>query len=146
STVAVSPAVGGPVPFDTNVHYDVTVSDNDVGSCPGANYDIFTGGTDPGITATFDGTQFASAQPGGSVTFGMEVNGSEDADPGTHTVPLEVANFGSSFEFLPAQLTFVLAQPTGCFVSSKRELMILDTSVVDDAVRAPSPGGSGVPE
>ncbi|HEY8926816.1 MAG TPA: LamG domain-containing protein, partial [Polyangia bacterium] len=35
STLAVTPATSGPVPFETTVHYDVSVTNNDMGACGG---------------------------------------------------------------------------------------------------------------
>ncbi|MGH7434907.1 MAG: LamG domain-containing protein, partial [Polyangiaceae bacterium] len=142
STAAVTPAVGGPVPFDTPVSYSIAVTDNDIGACQPTNYEVFPQSNEVGITTNFD-SNFATAQPGSTVTFGASVSGSEDADPGTHVIPLEIFSFGNTFESIFTQLTFQLSAPTGCFVTTKKELMITDTSVVDDPVRAPNTGGSG---
>src|SRR4030095_5289863 len=49
------------------------------------------------------------------------------------------------FEFLQGQLTYEVAEPTGCFVRAKRELMITDLSVVDDPVRTRGNGIGGPP-
>jgi concanavalin A-like lectin/glucanase superfamily protein len=140
TTLAVNPPTSGPVPFDTTFHYDVSVNDNNIGFCPGTSYDLFVNSSDPGITTNVDQPSFVQGvQPGSSVTFGIEVSGSDFAEVGVHQIPFEVEGFNSSgfsnFEFLTGQLSFELAQPTGCFVSTSRELMILDTSVVDDPVR-----------
>jgi hypothetical protein len=149
STVAVSPATSGPVPFDTTVHYGVTVSDNDVGFCNPRSYDMFFRSTDLGISTFFDPPgPFVSAQPGTATTIGVEVTGSDSADPGVHELPFVVDSFGQPplpFEQLTGQLTYELTAPTGCFVFTKRELMITSTSVVDDPVRTfgNTPGGGG---
>jgi concanavalin A-like lectin/glucanase superfamily protein len=141
SMVAVSPLTSGPVPFDTTVHYDVAVSDNDVGFCQPKQYDMFFESSDPGISTAFDFPpgQFQTAQPGTTVTFGVEVTGSDSADVGVHQLPFIVDSFGGppnfGFESLFGQLTYELAPPTGCFVFARRELMITNTSVVDDPVR-----------
>jgi hypothetical protein len=153
STLAVSPATSGPVPFNTTVHYDLSIADNDVGFCDPRNYNLFFQGTDPGISASFDPPgPFATAQPGTTANIGVEVTGSDLADPGIHQVPFVVQDFEQqptfSFETLFGQLTYELAVPTGCFVFTKRELMITSTSVVDDPVRTfgnttPGSGGGG---
>ncbi|HZU85585.1 MAG TPA: LamG domain-containing protein [Polyangiaceae bacterium] len=149
STLTVTPATSGPVPFDTTVHYDVAVADNDVGFCPPKQYDMFFDTFDPNISTVFDSPpgQFQSAQPGATVTFGVEVTGSDSADPGVHQLPFVVDAFPTVapfFEQLFGQLTYELAAPTGCFVFTRRELMITDTSVVDDPVRTfGSNSGSG---
>ena len=140
STIAVNPPTSGPVPFGTTVHYDVNVNDNDIGFCNPKSYDMFFQNLDPGISATFDSNQFINGiQPGQTATFGVEVTGSDMADPGVHDLPFNVIGFGSrsffGFEFLSSQLVYELAVPTGCFVFTSRELMIRNTSIVDDPTR-----------
>jgi hypothetical protein len=151
STLTVTPATSGPVPFDTSVHYDVSVSNNDIGLCQPKQYDAFVSSLDPGISANFE-NPFQVASPGTTLDFGVDVSGSDSADPGVHEVPFFVQSFGGppnfGFEQLPGQLTYELAQPTGCFVTTRRELMITSTSVVDDPVRTagssnPVGGGGG---
>ena len=141
STFSVSPATSGPVPSGTNVHYDVSVSDNDVGSCQAKQYDMFFNGLDAGFTANFDFPpgQFQSVSPGSKANFGIEVSGDDSADPGVHALPFILDSFGGppnfGFEQLTGQLTYELTAPTGCFVTTRRELMITSTSVVDDPIR-----------
>ncbi|HEY3668749.1 MAG TPA: LamG domain-containing protein, partial [Polyangiaceae bacterium] len=48
STFSVSPASSGPVPAGTNVHYDVSVADNDIGACQAKQYNMFFNSLDPG--------------------------------------------------------------------------------------------------
>ena len=150
STVSVNPLTSGPVPFDTTVHYDVNVTDNDVGFCSPRNYNMFFTSTDSSITTAFDPPgPFVTASPGTTATMGVEVTGSDGADPGVHQVPFVVDDFQNqppfSFEQLNGQLTYELTIPTGCFVFTKRELMITNTGVVDDPVRTfgNTPGGPG---
>jgi hypothetical protein len=150
SSLSVSPASSGPVPAGTNVHYDVSVTNNDVGGCGDKGYNFFINQVDPGISANVDFTpgNFSSAAPGASAKFGVEVGSSEDADPGLHSIPFSVFNFGSTFEQLQGQLNYELTPPTGCFVTTRRELMITHPSVVDDPIRTagssfPNGGGGG---
>lgn len=141
SSLVVKPATSGPVPFNTTVHYDITVSDNDVGSCQSKQLESFFNSVDTGIVANFvfPPGSFQVVQPGSSVTFSAEVLGSDSADPGVHQIPFVVDAFGGTpifgFEQLSGQLTYELATPTGCFVRTREELMITHTSVVDDPVR-----------
>jgi len=136
STLAVSPLTSGPVPFDTTVHYTISVSNNDIGFCSQKSYEAFNNGAlDMGITANFSPFFISNVNPGATATFGADVTGSDEADPGVHKIPFIVFSFSQSFEVTPGQLTYELAQPTGCFVSSRHELMITDPSVVDDPVR-----------
>ncbi len=126
STIAVNPVTGGPVPFDTTVHYNISVMDNDVGFCQPSSYDLFgSGALDTGITANFSPTFVSNVNPGGTAAFGADVTGSDEADPGVHQIPFSVINFGqnfNNFQFIPGQLTLVLSAPTGCFVSTGHEL------------------------
>jgi hypothetical protein len=138
STIAsISPATSGPVLFETTVHYDVVVADNDIGFCPPSQYNFNLFSADTGIRAFADFPQFVpNVLPGTTVHFGAEVTSTTDADPGVHQIPFNVFNFGGrKFEFLTGQLTYEVATPTGCFVSTRRELMITNTSVVDDPAR-----------
>jgi Concanavalin A-like lectin/glucanases superfamily len=138
STFSVSPATSGPVPAETNVHYDIAVTNNDVGACSAKGYDLFLGRPDSGISANVDVPQFQQALPGALVHFGVEVTGSDSADPGVHAVPFFIDAFGGSnnnFEQLTGQLTYELSAPTGCFVTTRKELMITNPSVVDDPIR-----------
>ena len=155
STLRVSPIASGPVPFDTTVHYDVSVSNNDVGACQAKQYDFFPNGNDAGISANVSGSSGNSqfAPPGTQLTFGLDVTGSDAADPGVHSVPFVVDSFGNApkfdFEQLTGQVGYELKAPTGCFVTSRRELMITNPSVVDDPIRTAGSidpnfgGGSG---
>jgi len=157
TTVSVSPATSGPVPPDTTVAYDVTVTNHDVGGCGTASYQPQFTTFDPSFQTSFE-PFFQNAESGATVHFRASVTGNENADPGLHELPFEVFNFGDTFfEDIPGTLIYELATPTGCFVSTRRELMITHLSVVDDPVRTagnqalfdggiispPFPGGFG---
>lgn len=137
STLAVAPASPAAVPFDTDVSYTVTATNNDIGFCPTSAYAFSFDSFDPTIAANVDSSSFVSGvAPGGTATFALDVTGNDDADPGVHAIPFTVDQFdGSAFESLSGQLTYTLQQPTGCFVNREEELMITSTSVVDDPVR-----------
>ncbi|MEO6601935.1 MAG: LamG domain-containing protein, partial [Polyangiaceae bacterium] len=158
STLTVNPATSGPVQPNTSVHYDVTLTNNDIGACQAKEYDAFNSQLDPGISVSFDFPpgQFTTALPGAQAKFGIAVSSSDDADPGLHSVPLFIQAFGGPPNFpleqLNAQLNYELIAPSGCFVTTRRELMITHTSVVDDPIRTagssdgfggPAGGGSG---
>ena len=153
STMSVSPATSGPVPPDTSVHYDVSLSNNDVGACQAKDYHFFVEPSDPGISAIAE-SSFQSVLPGATAKFGASVTGTENADPGVHATPFQVIveNGPPKFDLeqLDGQLNYELTAPTGCFVRTRRELMITDVSVVDDPIRTagsinPSSGGSQEP-
>jgi hypothetical protein len=146
STLSVNPASSGPVPPDTTVHYDLSVKNNDVGACREKQYDVFFNQVDQGFSAELNASS-PFALPGATATFRASLTGSEDADPGLHTFRFTAFGFSESgFEQLQGQLSYELTAPTGCFVRTRRELMITDVSVVDDPIRAagsvnPSTGG-----
>jgi hypothetical protein len=140
STVSVAASATGPQPFDTTVHYDVTVNDNDVGFCPsGKFYELFENSFDPTFTVNFDTSTFVLATPGVAVDFGIDITSTDDADPGLNQLFFSLDSFEESppftSEFFSVELDYTVAQPTGCFVTTKRELMITDPSIVDDSVR-----------
>jgi hypothetical protein len=140
TTFTVNPASSGPVPPNTPVLYDVAVTNNDVGACGDTQYNIFINGVEPGISAFFF-NNFQSVPPGGTVDFTAQVTGSEDADPGEHRVGFNLFAFTQrTFDQFFGQLIYELTAPTGCFVSSRRELMITNLSVVDDPVRTAGNG------
>ena len=138
STLAINPPASGPVPPDTEFHYDVSVTDNDVGACQPRNYQAFTSSFEPGINVRFD-NNFQSAVPGQTVAFGLNVSGTEDVDPGQHFISFQIVSFGQLFENLFGSVIFETVRPA-CFVSRKEELMITSTSVVDDPVRTTGSG------
>ncbi len=143
STLAVSPTDSGPVPFDTSFHYNVSVTDNDVGFCQPAQYDMFFESFDPTLNTVIEPPGFfPSVPPETTVTFGVDVTATDEANPGPVSIPFAIQNF-SSFEFISGALSFDVAQPTGCFGFTSRELMITDVSVVDDPVRAGGNNGGG---
>ena len=171
STVSVTPAKGGPVPPDTAVHYDVALTNHDTGACRPSSYFLSmssSGGPPPppkggfgdagpapdsgtiggpsndGITTNVN-PGFISAVPAGTTAhFGVDVTGSEDAESGVHALPFVVDNV-SRFEEVAGSLSFELTAPAGCHVSTKHELMITSTSVVDDPIRTSFSGPPGDP-
>jgi hypothetical protein len=212
TTFAVSPAQGGPVPFETPVNYQVSVMNSDIGRCAPMQYRMFVnvfgfveeaalasaeddGGMPPGTGGAagafstagaggigggpivdggrggafggsagsgpiFDGGRAGSFGEGGvppappnagiratvnpfflqlaagtSGSFSVDVVASEDAEPGLHRLPFFLSSGPPRFEFFNGELLFELAEPTGCFIRSRREIMITSPSVVDDPVR-----------
>jgi hypothetical protein len=144
--MSVSPLASETTPPDTNAQFNIVMTNNDVGACQPKEFSAFFTSSEVGINMSFDFPpgSFQQASPGQTVTFSVEVNGTEDAEPGAHLVSFGVDAFTNTpfggFEQLFGQLTFNLAQPVGCFVSTKRELMITSTSVVDDQARTTGDG------
>jgi hypothetical protein len=78
--------------------------------------------------------------PGSSALFDVSVTGTDDATPGVHDIPFAAFTFNFFDPPVTGSLSFELAEPTGCHVSTGRELAIRDLSVVDDPIRT-APGG-----
>ena len=139
STFTVNPATAS-AEFDSTVHYDVAVTDNDIGFCGQKQYEFFLQFFDSTINTVVDQPQFVSnVQPGTTLTFGVEVTPTDNSNPGPTQIPFIIESFPSiftgNFEFLQGNLNLNILAPTGCFVFTGRELMITDVSVVDDPVR-----------
>lgn len=135
STFTVSPESSGPVPPETTVAYDVAVTNHDVGFCQERFINAFVDFTDSGLDASF-GQGFASVAAGDTAHLTALVTGNEDVAPGIYELPFQLFSSGSlSFDELSGTLVYELVPPTGCFVSSRRELLIRHLSVVDDPVR-----------
>ncbi|MBV9950252.1 MAG: LamG domain-containing protein, partial [Myxococcales bacterium] len=135
----VDPQASGPVPFDTAFRFDLKVTDNDVGFCQPKSVQVFNEFFDPTINVTFDASQFQNLSPGQTVDFGIVTTPSEDATLGDHGLLFALETFTNNppftSEFFTFQVTLQVVQPSGCFVFSRRELFITNTSVVDDPVR-----------
>jgi concanavalin A-like lectin/glucanase superfamily protein len=144
SSVTVNPATSSPVPFDSTFHFDVNVTDDDVGFCQGKQYNVFPQTFDPTVNTVIDQPSFATLTPGTSFDFGVDATPTENATVGIHPLELGVFSFGQTFENLTATANLDVTQPTGCFVFQTRELMMTDVSVVGDPIRAPDPGGNSV--
>ncbi len=141
STFTVNPASAS-ASFDTTVHYNVTVADNDIGFCGQRQYESFSEEADQTINVVVDQNQFVTIGPGTTTTVGFDVTPTDSSNPGPTQVPFAIEDFPNStngifpnFEFLQGNLNLDILAPTGCFVFTRRELFITDVSVVDDPVR-----------
>jgi hypothetical protein len=147
STLGIDPATSGPVGLETGVHYGVTATDNDVGFCAPKTYVMLLSSVIPNLKTVFDFPPGISqaASPGASARFGVTVTSSEDAELGDHPLPFLVDAFAQPtsqlVESLSGQLDYDLV--ASCFVFERRELMITDTSVVDDPVRTVASATNG---
>ncbi len=149
SLLSVNPTTSGPVQLGTTVQYNVSVTDQDVGGgCQPRPYDFFLNFFPAGFSINTPNS-FQTANPGQTVTFELDVTSNDDAQPGDTVIPFQVESFGNIFEFLPGQVTYSVVVPP-CFVFSREELMITNTSVVDDPVRtvpnsSAAPGSTATP-
>jgi hypothetical protein len=141
TTFTVTPESSGPVAPNTPVTYQIAVTNNDVGACVPADYFLQIFSQSPGINVFVDAPSLPGVPPGSTATFPATVTGTEDADPGAHQIPFDVINFNSP-EFIvgSGDLNFELAEPTGCFVRTSREIFVKDLSVIEDPLRTTSDG------
>jgi hypothetical protein len=135
ATAVATPAAGPPTPFDSSVNYSVAITNNNAGFCAPASY-FFQVESPPGFTTQQQSFFAGGIAPGATATFPFTVSVGELPDPGVYNIPFFAQDF-SNFSSPPiqGQVTFDLVAPSGCFVFTGRELMVLDTSVVDDPVR-----------
>jgi hypothetical protein len=89
TTVSISPTTGGPVTFDTPVHYDVVVTNNSLGGCGPIFVTTFAEITDPTLSEQFTGASSTIA-PGTSADVGVDVTANDSATPGVHLLPLKI--------------------------------------------------------
>jgi hypothetical protein len=137
--VSILPPTSGLVQPETPVTYDVTVRDRKFGaSCGGAEFALFPAFVPNGFQIDSGFGQFVPT--GGTAVLPVTVTGGFDADPGVHELPFTVFDFFSG-QSLDGSLVYELAEPSGCFVRTSRELMMTDLSIVDDPARA---AGGGV--
>jgi hypothetical protein len=90
SSVSINPATGGPVTFDTPVHYDVVVTNNSIGECGPLSVNTFAEVTDPTITEQFANGGSSTVQPGMSTDIGVDVTANDAATPGVHLLPIKI--------------------------------------------------------
>jgi hypothetical protein len=72
--------------------------------------------------------------PGESFTFNVTITATDDAPVGAMDVPISVFS-NDNFQAVSSSLHFELKADTGCHVTTGRELMVRDVSVVEDPVR-----------
>lgn len=141
--LAVSPEVGPAVPGGTAVSYQVSITNNSSAQCPPAQFLSFANVPQELSADPF----FAAAPPvasGETVALEFSVSSSEEAEPGEYPVSFEVFSFEQSVQ-RSVDALYVVAEPTGCHVSSGRALAIRHVSVVDDPVRTAMDGDASDP-
>jgi hypothetical protein len=133
-TLAVSPTSGLATEPGMSVAYQLSITNRNSASCPPAFFQ-----SEPQTPQDFNHDPFfAGTRPvpsGDSASLSFDITSGEDTEPGTYPLTFFViqGNDFSNIAQIPAD--YVLAEPTGCHVTSRRELTIRDVSVVDDPVR-----------
>jgi concanavalin A-like lectin/glucanase superfamily protein len=142
TSISVDPESAGPVPAGTTVPYNVTVHNNDFGFCGDRPYVLFP--NQPEGFSVFPEPGFVEVPSGQSANFTLSVTSFEDAEEQVATIPFSVFDL-NTFEENFGQVTYEVAESSGCQVSTARELFIRDLSVVDDPVRALPGAPPGLP-
>jgi hypothetical protein len=136
---SVLPATSGLVPPETPVDYEVAVTNRSFGAaCSDGDFVLSPQFVPSGFEIRSDGEILVP--PGGTGVLPVTVTGGFDADPGRHDLPFTVFDF-SSGGTVDGNLVYELAEPSGCFVRTTRELMLTDLSIVEDPSRT---AGGGV--
>jgi hypothetical protein len=143
STFDVSPATSGPQPAGTEFVYDLSIKNNDSASCSARNYNVNVFAPFP-VENAFASPFQQLVNAGQTAQFGLHVSTSSDAEPATIPVQFSAFDFNSG-EQLFGQVEYEVAEPTGCFVSTARELMIRRLDVVDDPIRTRNDGPASDP-
>ncbi len=142
--VEVTPVTSGLVQPETPVDYQVHVTNRDIGGCFASDTFLQIDQIPPGFEIS-QGNNFDFLEPGQSTTFDVTVTGTVEAEPGVTEIPFQVFAFGNEFHLVPGQFVYEMAEPTGCFVRTSRELMIKNVNVVDDPFRTTFDGDPGDP-
>ena len=144
-TLTITPLTSGVVQPDTTVTYDVSIKNNNVGTCGPAAYAIQNFGQPAGFNIFPDPFVTPDVASGETGTFSVSVTGTSLAEPGVHQIPFDILDFNAFTTFVSGQLTYELAEPTGCFVRTNRELISKSVSVVDDPIRTTFNGPASDP-
>ena len=133
ASLSVEPEVGPAVPAGTEVEYLLSVTSNDTASCPEESFITFVNVPNEFSTNPF--FQFTPpAVPGETVTVPFLIASGEETEPDSYPIDFNLFSFDFGVQ-QSVQATYVVEEPTGCHVTSGRELTIRHVSVVDDPVR-----------
>jgi hypothetical protein len=132
STFQVSPTTSGPVQPGTTFTYAVQAINRDTSSCAPRSYtlDAFP----PSGLGAFSEPRTVNTEPGQTANFALRVTSAPDLEPGVTSIGFSVTDF-SFFEQFFSQVDYEVAEPTGCHVSTARELLIRKLEVVEDPIR-----------
>ncbi|HSR95894.1 MAG TPA: LamG domain-containing protein, partial [Kofleriaceae bacterium] len=132
STVRLSTLPGQPATID------VAVTNNNPVVCTPVQFQLNTGFPDRGLTidpAPFEPAQSDPVPSGGTTHFTITATPGEFIEPRSYIVGYLVFEPVDDLFVLGETIHVDVDEQPGCHVSSQRELMIIDPSVVDDGVR-----------
>lgn len=135
-TLGLEPSRSEAVPAATPVSYQLSLQNNDTPSCDPSSY-LTLSSVPAGFSTDLNFAALQNVASGETATLDIEVVSGEETEPGTYDLTFQFLAFNqNNFSSLPnVSAQYVVAEPTGCHVTSSRELMIRDVSVVDDPIR-----------
>ncbi len=133
-TIVGTPSSSPPTTSGVPVPFDIAISNNDSAVCGPSDYFFELNGSPPGLSVDPNFQVVSQVAAGTTAHLTMNVTGSDDLDSGTFNIPFAVFQANPPFTnaFGSVDFNFVAS---GCRVSKARELMITNTSVVDDPIR-----------
>ena len=144
-TLVATPAVSAPTQPDVPATFDIAVTNNDSAICGPSDFIFLSNFFQSGFNVQPSFQPLPQVAPGTSAHVSLSVSASDSVDPGTFTIPFQVFSQSDFNDTASGSVQFVLAAPTGCHVTSGRELMITSTSVVDDPIRTVASNSSSDP-
>jgi hypothetical protein len=134
ATMKATPAVSAPVEPGTAVAFDFAITNNNSVECPADNL-IFESNTFVPEFSIDPSFQFVSVPSQQTTHVPVTITSSEDVDSGSFPFSFTAFNLNKFDPNPPTATVTYVVQISGCHVSTARELMIRDLSVVDDPIR-----------
>jgi hypothetical protein len=143
-TLALSPSSSGPVQAGSTVPYTLSITNNNGAVCDPATFLAFSNAPS-GFQLSSQLVPVQNLASGDTATVEIDATSGEETEPGSYTITSSVLGGNGLLGNNQATAEYVVAEPSGCHVTSNRELMIRDVSVVDDPIRTSLTGPAGDP-
>jgi Concanavalin A-like lectin/glucanases superfamily len=143
-SLTLSPASSGPVAAGTTVQYTLSITNNNGSVCDPASF-LLLSSLPIGFQSNATFVPVQNLASGDTASSPLDLTSGEETEPGSYTITTNVFGQDSSQGSNQASAEYVVAEPSGCHVTSGRELMIRDVSVVDDPVRTSLTGPANDP-
>jgi Concanavalin A-like lectin/glucanases superfamily len=133
-TVALTPSNPSTPPGEP-AHFDLALTNHNPASCGPITFSMFTFNFDSRLALDPTSANSAPVPSGATAHIAINATPNDDVEPGTSFFfDVEVTEpVTGLFTFLFSNVT--VSEPVGCHVSTSHELMVKNTSVVDDSVR-----------
>ena len=132
--VTVSPVKSEPVQPGTPVTYELTITNKDTAACSASSFQVFQEQFDQSFTFS-PSFQSLFLETGQTAKAGVTVTSSFDLDSGEFPLRWQVSSFNGRNSNQSVASAIYVVNATGCRVSTRKELIVTDLSVVDDPVR-----------